>query len=55
MGTHIAERRRSEVYTPGLYMYRGWAAMNDRQDYRITDHASGSLESILHRSPGVIL
>jgi erythromycin esterase len=51
MGTWVAERRRPELYTIGLFMYRGQAAANDRRVYPIRPSLSGSLESILHRAP----
>jgi erythromycin esterase len=50
-GTWVAERRRSEIYTIGLYMYRGSAALNNRTLYRVSPVAPGSLEAILHRAP----
>ncbi|HYD54833.1 MAG TPA: erythromycin esterase family protein [Gemmatimonadaceae bacterium] len=50
MGTHVAERRRPEVYTVGLYMYRGSAAKNDGKPYPIPPASSGSLESILRQA-----
>lgn len=51
MGTWVAERHRRELYTIGLFMYRGSAALNSRQPYQIVQSRSGSLESILHRAP----
>lgn len=51
MGTWVAARHRRELYTIGLYMYRGSAAMNDRRPYPIAQSPSGGLESILHRAP----
>jgi erythromycin esterase len=51
MGTWVAERHRPELYTIGLFMYRGGAAMNNRSPYAIAQARSGSLESILHRAP----
>jgi erythromycin esterase len=51
MGSHVAERHRSEVYTVGLYMYRGSAAHNNRTVYSVVPARPGSLESILHRAP----
>lgn len=51
MGTYVAERHRSQLYTVGLYMYRGSATFNNRVPYAITPVTEGSLESILHRSP----
>jgi erythromycin esterase len=50
MGTHVAERHRRELYTVGLYMYRGSAAHNTGQVYSIPRPPAGSLESILHRA-----
>jgi erythromycin esterase len=51
MGTYVAERRRPELYTIGLFMYRGSAAMNNRVVYPVTRAAPNSLEAILHRAP----
>ena len=51
MGTWVAERRRPELYTIGLFMYRGTAAHNNRATYRVTPASPGSLEAILHRAP----
>jgi erythromycin esterase len=51
MGTWVAERRSPELYTIGLFMYRGSAAQNDRRPYPIAQARSGSLESIMHRAP----
>jgi erythromycin esterase len=51
MGTWIAERRWPELYTIGLYMYRGTAAHNNRRIYRVTPAAPASLEAILRRAP----
>jgi erythromycin esterase len=51
MGTWVAERRRPELYTIGLFMYRGTATYNNRTRYRVTPAAPGSLEAILHRAP----
>lgn len=51
MGTWVAERHRPELYTIGLFMYRGSGAMNNRVVYQITPPAPGSLEAILHRAP----
>jgi len=51
MGTYVAERRRHELYTIGLFMYRGSAAMNDRTVYPVSRVMPGSLEAILHRAP----
>lgn len=51
MGTWVAERHRQELYTIGLFMYRGSAAHNNRRPYPIVQSRPGSLESILHRAP----
>jgi erythromycin esterase len=51
MGTWVAERRRPELYTIGLFMYRGSAANNARVVYQVTPVAAGSLEAVLHRAP----
>jgi erythromycin esterase len=51
MGTFVSRRHRKELYTIGLFMYRGGAAQNDRRPYAIRRGAPGSLESILHRAP----
>lgn len=51
MGTWVAERHRRELYTIGLFMYRGSAALNTRRPYPIAHSQSGSLESILHQAP----
>jgi erythromycin esterase len=51
MGTWVAERHRRELYTIGLFMYRGSAMLNNRTPYPIAQSRSGSLESILHRAP----
>jgi erythromycin esterase len=51
MGTWVVERHRPELYTVGLFMYRGSAAMNNRAPYPIAQMRRGSLESILHSAP----
>ena len=51
MGSWVAERRRAELYTVGLYMHRGFAATNMRTVYPVTPVDPGSLEAILHRAP----
>jgi erythromycin esterase len=51
MGTWVAQRHRRELYTIGLFMYRGSATMNNRAPYQVIQSRSGSLESILHRAP----
>lgn len=51
MGVWVAERHRKELYTIGLFMYRGTAAGNTRRPYPISQAQSGSLESIVHRAP----
>jgi erythromycin esterase len=50
-GTYMAERHRRELYTIGLYMYRGSAAGNTRAVYPVARAAPNGLEAILHRAP----
>ena len=50
MGSWVAKRHRDEMYTVGLYMYRGHATQNDRDAYPVWRGGSGSLESILHQA-----
>lgn len=47
MGAWMAEGYRDEMYTIGLYMRSGRAALNNRQVYNVAAPSSGSLESIL--------
>jgi erythromycin esterase len=47
MGTFIANRFRSELYTIGLYMNRGTAAFNDRSVYAIQPAQANSMEGVL--------
>lgn len=49
MGAWIAERRRPELYTIGLFMYRGSATTNTRQVYQVTRALDNSLEAVLYR------
>jgi erythromycin esterase len=51
MGSWLAARRRNELYTIGLYMYRGVSAGNNRAPGPVVSSPPGSLESILHQSP----
>lgn len=51
MGVWTARRHRAELYTIGLFMYRGAAAMNGGQVYPIARMPVGSLESIMHVVP----
>lgn len=48
MGQLLAERYRPDLYTVGLYMYRGIAAHNDRQTYRVTPPVANSVESVFY-------
>ena len=50
MGRHVASRHRGELYTVGLYMYQGGAAMNNRDLYTISPAPPESLEGILHQA-----
>lgn len=47
MGAWLSERRRSDLYTLGLYMGRGAGAMNNRRIYEILPPAAESFEAIL--------
>jgi len=47
MGAWLAERRRADLYTLGLYMGRGAGAMNNKQVYTILPPAAESFEAIL--------
>ncbi|MCC2972139.1 erythromycin esterase family protein [Massilia sp. IC2-476] len=47
MGAWLAERRRSDLYTLGLYMGRGAGATNKREVYSILPPAAESFEAIL--------
>ena len=51
MGVWTARRHRPELYTIGLFMYRGYAASNGGQVYPIAPMTAGSLESVMHRAP----
>lgn len=48
MGSWIRERYADEVYTIGLYTYRGQAANNSGELYEIVPAGRGSLEALLH-------
>jgi len=50
MGSFISTRRRGDVYTIGLFMYRGFAANNAGQSYSIRPPLPGSLEATLYRA-----
>lgn len=50
MGTHLAERRRAELYSVGLYMYRGSAANNAGTSYPISPAGTGSLEAMMRQA-----
>lgn len=50
MGKWIVESHRPELYTIGLYMYRGEAAWNNREVYQVTPVISGSVESVFYRT-----
>jgi erythromycin esterase len=52
MGAHVARRRRAELYSIGLFMYRGRAADNGRDVYSISKPAleQESMESILYHA-----
>ena len=49
MGWWVSARHRAELYTVGLYMYRGQAAFNTRQVYPVLPPATvGSLEALFY-------
>ncbi|HEX8907035.1 MAG TPA: erythromycin esterase family protein, partial [Longimicrobiaceae bacterium] len=48
MGTWVAQRHAAELYTIGLFMYRGTAADNARRVYNVTPAAVGSLEATFY-------
>lgn len=48
MGGWLHERYSEELYTIGLYMYKGQGAYVNREVYDIKSHPANSLESILH-------
>lgn len=48
MGTWLKQAFDDQLYTIGLFMYRGEAATNDRITYPIQPHTQGSMESILY-------
>jgi len=50
MGKHVHNRYGDELYTIGLFMYKGSAAANDRSLYDIEPAIRNSLESIMHHS-----
>jgi erythromycin esterase len=50
MGAWVAEEFRPELYTIGLYMYRGSAAYNNRDIYTIPTPYFNSLEAICYRA-----
>ena len=50
MGAFISQRRRADVYTIGLFMYRGEAANNAGARYAIRPALPGSLEAVLYRA-----
>jgi len=50
MGSYVADQFGPDLYTIGLFMYRGQAALNDREIYDIEPARSGSLESIFYRA-----
>ncbi len=47
MGSFIVERFRPDLYTIGLYMNQGTAALNDRSIYIIRPASSGSMEWVM--------
>jgi erythromycin esterase len=49
MGHWVSERHRSEMYSVGLYMYRGSAADNSRRVYPVSPVGANTLEAVLNR------
>jgi erythromycin esterase len=49
MGAWLSQRRRAELYTVGLFMYRGSAANNLRAAYAIEPPLANSLEALFYR------
>jgi erythromycin esterase len=47
MGAIVAERRKAEVYTVGLFMGHGAATMNDREPYEIAAPAAGTFDAVM--------
>src|SRR6476659_3276610 len=47
MGSFTVDRFRADLYTIGLYMNQGTAALNDRTIYIIRPAATGSMEWVL--------
>lgn len=50
MGAYLYDRHRDNLYTIGLYMYRGQAAMNNRTVYDIYPATDNSLEAIMYQT-----
>lgn len=50
MGSWLVKEHRRELYTIGLYMYRGRVASNSRRVYEVARARGGSLESILYQA-----
>ncbi|HEX6747928.1 MAG TPA: erythromycin esterase family protein [Longimicrobium sp.] len=48
MGTWVAQRHASELYTVGLFMYRGTAADNARRVYQVSAPSPNSLEATFY-------
>jgi erythromycin esterase len=49
MGHFVHQRRGAEVYTVGLFMYRGQGAFNNREIHDIAPALPGSIESLGYR------
>jgi erythromycin esterase len=48
MGAWLAERRRDELYTVGVYAYSGSAANNSGEVYEIAEPGAATLEGVMH-------
>ncbi|MDL2354632.1 MAG: erythromycin esterase family protein [Pseudomonadota bacterium] len=47
MGAFVAQRRKAEVYTIGLFMGRGAATLNNRVKYQIAAPAAGTFDAVM--------
>ncbi len=48
MGAWLAERRRDELYTVGVYAYSGSATNNSGEVYEIAEPGAATLEGVMH-------
>lgn len=50
MGTWLHKKHHADIYTIGLYMFKGQAAGANKEVYTVKWHSDNSLEAILHAS-----